>query len=196
MKNKKGLIFVVIAMLLIVGAGIGGTLSWLATRTNPVENTFTYGDINIKLSETTSEYKIVPGQNIPKNPKVTVVSGSENCYIYLKVKEENWPETDVTYSLVNTDWIKFTPKNTSVETNEQYYYYNGSAAQGTEIQILTDNQIFVANTFTKDKIKTVQPKLTITAYAIQKEGTGNDAVTAWDTVNINSNLSTDFVESK
>ena len=47
---KKGLIFV-LAMVLAVCVGIGGTLAYLFVQTESVVNTFAYGDINIELKE-------------------------------------------------------------------------------------------------------------------------------------------------
>lgn len=61
-----------LALVLVIGCAVGGTVAWLVSSTNAVVNTFTYGDINITLGETTgSDYTIIPGVNIDKNPKVT-----------------------------------------------------------------------------------------------------------------------------
>ena len=81
-----------LALVLVIGCAVGGTVAWLVSSTDPVVNTFTYGDINITLGETTgNDYKIIPGVNIDKNPKVTVKGGSEACWLFVKVEEENWP---------------------------------------------------------------------------------------------------------
>ena len=48
----KNLVLLLLSLALILCAVIGGTLAWLVTETNPVVNTFTYGDINITLHET------------------------------------------------------------------------------------------------------------------------------------------------
>ena len=77
---KKRVIAVLIAVVLIVGAVAGSTLAWFTDYTDPVVNTFTVGDIDIGLVETTGEeYKMVPGHYVDKNPVVTVVKYSEKC---------------------------------------------------------------------------------------------------------------------
>ena len=48
---KKKATIAVTALLLVLCFAIGGTLAWLKDETKPVVNTFTYGDINIDLSE-------------------------------------------------------------------------------------------------------------------------------------------------
>ena len=206
MKQKKGFLALVLALTLVVGAGIGGTVAWLATNTGDVVNTFTYGDINIKLEESAngdgsgdmvqsrSGLKIVPGVDVAKDPQITVEAGSEACWLYVKVTEENWPTSNVSYSLVASDWEKFTPSTTTVNPGEQYYYYKGSAEIGTAIQLLTDNQIVVSHMLTKADVSSAQPKLTFTGYAIQKSVAGS-AADAWNAVNTSANLSTDFAKS-
>ena len=84
---KKKSLALVLALAMIVVCVVGGTLAWLIATTGSVTNTFTYGDINIKLEETdatvaadgsaTKEFKMIPGYTITKDPKVTVLAGSE-----------------------------------------------------------------------------------------------------------------------
>ena len=77
---KKKAIVAVVAFVLVLCCAIGGTLAWLVDSTSEVKNTFTYGDINIDLSETTGdEYQMIPGNDITKDPKVTGEAESEAC---------------------------------------------------------------------------------------------------------------------
>ena len=71
--SAKALALVLVVVLLFGGA-LGGTLAWLTAKTDTVTNTFTVGDINIDLTETTTDYKLVPGNTIAKDPTVTVKS--------------------------------------------------------------------------------------------------------------------------
>ena len=83
-----------LALVLVIGCAVGGTIAWLTAQTDPVVNTFTYGDINIELTETkpkNQQAKIIPGVDIEKDPKVTVKANSEACWLFVKVEEENWP---------------------------------------------------------------------------------------------------------
>lgn len=192
-RSFRGLVLV-LALALIVGVAGGATFAWLTAKTDPVVNTFTYGDINITLAETTgSDYKIIPGVDIAKNPTVTVKAGSEACWLFVKVEEENWPEfadgegenavRKVNYAIAD-GWTK--GDGTSIPAN--VYYREVSAADtDAEFYVLKgseaypDGVITVSDTLTKINIKndlTGTPKLSITAYAIQKDGmTG--AAAAW-----------------
>lgn len=188
-RSFRGLVLV-LALALIVGVAGGATFAWLTAKTDPVVNTFTYGDINIDLAESTgSDYKIIPGVNIGKDPKVTVKAGSEACWLFVKVEEENWPEfadgegenavRKVNYAIAD-GWTK--GDGTSIPANV-YYRDRGVDASNAdqEFPVLKDNKITVSNTLTKINIKdisTTTPKLSITAYAIQKDGM-DSAAKAW-----------------
>lgn len=186
-RNFRGLVLV-LALALIVGVAGGATFAWLTAKTDPVVNTFTYGDINIELKETTgSDYKIIPGVNIDKDPKVTVKKDSEACWLFVKVDEENWPtltyvDGENTVRKVNYGiaggWMK--GDGTSIPANVYYREVDAKDAD-QEFPVLKDNKIYVSDTLTKIDIKgilTTTPKLSITAYAIQKDGMDN-AATAW-----------------
>lgn len=90
MKRSKKMSVLLLIMATLLGCGIGGTLAWLLDTTDKVTNTFKVGNIQIDLTETTgSEYPMVPGHTNAKDPKVTVGSDSEDCYVFIKVVEEN-----------------------------------------------------------------------------------------------------------
>lgn len=176
-----------LALVLVIGCAVGGTVAWLVAKTDPVVNTFTYGDINITLAESTGEdYKIVPGVNISKDPTVTVKANSEACWLFVKVEEENWPafvEADgttkkVSYAIADS-W------NALTDVPGVYYREVPAATADTDFAILRDNVVTVSNTLTKTEVNTVntQPKLTFTAYAIQQAGTGT-AAEAWANVGV------------
>ena len=179
---------VMLALVLMVGCAVGGTLAWLVAKTDPVVNTFTYGDINITLTEDTgSNYKIIPGVEITKNPKVTVKADSEACWLFVKVDEEYWPtftEADsetrkVSYTLADV-WTSL-PNVPGV-----YYREVGAVSADTDFEVLEGNKVTVSENLTKAEVNSIaegiQPKLTFTAYAVQKDGIA-DAATAWTKVN-------------
>ena len=186
-RSFRGLVLV-LALALIVGVAGGATFAWLTAKTDPVVNTFTYGDINIELAEGTgSNYKIIPGVDIGKDPKVTVKAGSEACWLFVKVDEGNWPtltygDGETTVRKVKYDiadgWAK--GDGTNIPANVYYREVAANAAD-QEFPVLKDNKITVSDTLTKIDIKdisTTTPKLSITAYAIQKDGMGT-AAEAW-----------------
>lgn len=183
-RSVSGRAFVtLLALVLVFGCAVGGTFAWLTAKTDPVVNTFTYGDINIDLAETTGNaYKIVPGVNIDKNPKVTVTAGSEACWLFVKVEEENWPEFKETDGKTAKIAYEIASGWTALEGVSGVYYREvGAAAADTSFEVIKGNVITVSENLTKDEVKdivTVHPKLTFTAYAVQKDGVA-DAATAW-----------------
>lgn len=168
----------VLAMVLVLGCALGGTVAWLVAKSDPVVNTFTYGDININLEETTgSSYKIIPGVDIAKDPKVTVEADSEACWLFVKVEEVGTFVADkVTYSVAD-GWTALTGQP------GVYYREVGAVTADTDFYVLKDNVVKVSDTLTKEDIKDIPtgPTLTFTAYAVQKDGIA-DAATAWSKI--------------
>lgn len=172
------LVVAMLAVTLLIGCAIGGTVAWLTDKTTAVTNTFTYGDINITLAETTgNDYKIIPGVNIEKDPKVTVKKDSEACWLFVKVEEEGtFVAGKVTYSIAD-GWTK--GDGTNIPANV-YYRQVGAVTENTDFAVLKDNMVTVSDTLTKADIKSIatNPTLTFTAYAVQKDGF-NTAAAAW-----------------
>ena len=179
-----------LALVLVIGCAVGGTVAWLVAKTDPVVNTFTYGDINITLTETKPENKqakIIPGVDIEKNPTVTVKAGSEACWLFVKVEEENWPDfkdgdaRKVSYAIAD-GWTALT------DVPGVYYREVPAATADTDFAILKDNVVTVSSTLTKGEVNSVntQPKLTFTAYAVQKDGI-DTAAKAWAAANPTTN---------
>ena len=175
---KKKSLALLVALVLAIGCVIGGTLAWLTAKTDPVVNTFTYGDINITLSETTgNNYKIIPGVDIEKDPKVTVKANSEACWLFVKVEEEGtFVANKVTYSIA-TGWTQ--GDGSQIPANV-YYRKVDAATTDLEFNVLKDNKVTVSENLTKEDIKgiTIQPTLTITAYASQLYKNNNTTFTA------------------
>lgn len=174
------LVVAMLAVTLLIGCAIGGTVAWLTAKTDPVVNTFTYGDINITLAETTgSSYKIIPGVDIAKDPKVTVKANSEACWLFVKVeKAGTFVDGKVTYSIAD-GWTALTGQT------DVYYREVSAATTDTEYYLLEGNKVTVSDTLTKEDIQNItNPTLTFTAYAVQKDGIA-DAATAWAKVPTN-----------
>lgn len=177
-----------LALVLVIGCAVGGTVAWLTAQTGPVVNTFTYGDINIDLKETTgNDYKIIPGVDIEKDPKVTVKANSEACWLFVKVEEEGTFDK-VTYSIAK-DWTQGDGKKIPANV---YYREVNAATTDQEFYVLEDNKVTVSENLTKEDIKniTIPSKLTFTAYASQlhKDATTEfTAADAWKNVNPTTN---------
>ena len=132
MKNRKTrsamrrMLFTLALVLVVAVASVGGTIAWLTDKTDAVTNTFTVGDINIKLYETLNpngepnadgsnvtnwQAKLIPGSKYAKNPQVSVDAGSEDCYLFVKFEEINTPSNYLDYTstlTVANGWTKLT----------------------------------------------------------------------------------------
>lgn len=101
---KKRTVALVLAIVLVFAVAVGGTVAYLTSTAN-VKNTFTVGSVNIKLDEakvtpdgkavtpaervTANDYKLMPGHTYTKDPTVTVLNGSEESYVRMKVTFNN-----------------------------------------------------------------------------------------------------------
>ena len=185
-----------LALVLVIGCAVGGTIAWLTAHTDPVVNTFTYGDINIELTETKPENqqaKIIPGVDIEKDPKVTVKANSEACWLFVKVEETGtFVANKVTYS-IDDGWTQ--GDGTNIPANVYYREVNAVTAD-TSFYVLKGNTeypngvVTVSEDLTKAEVNSItaenQPKLTFTAYAVQKDGI-NSAAAAWTKANPTTN---------
>ena len=191
---KKKATIAVTALLLVLCFTIGGTLAWLKTETTPIVNTFTYGDINITLTEEAGkdsdyEFKMIPGNDITKDPNVTVEANSEACWLFVEVEKTNNPDAYIEYA-INSCW-------TALDGVDGGYYYNGTdlnqlLTADKTYSILTGDKVTVKDTVTKTdmtSIRTNYPMLTFTAYAVQKANV-NDVADAWTIANNQGQLPT------
>ncbi len=104
-KSTKALLMTLCAVALVVGT-LFGTLAYL-TDSEAVTNTFTVGQVHIKLDEAdvksdgtletnnrvqSNEYHLLPGQSYIKDPTVTVEATSDESYIRMLVTVENYTD--------------------------------------------------------------------------------------------------------
>ena len=98
----KKMLMAAVAVVLIVVISVSATFAYLTSQ-DTVVNTFTVGQVDIKLDEATvdpetgkatdkprtetgnTDVKIIPGRTIDKDPTVTVLKDSEPCYVRMKV---------------------------------------------------------------------------------------------------------------
>ena len=173
---KKKTLALVLALTLLVAGVVGGTLAWLTDWTAEVKNTFTVGDINIGLTETTTDYKMVPGNTIAKDPTVIVKAESEACWLFVKVTESTNLKDFITYAIAE-GWT---------ELQDGVYYREVSASAADQpFSVLKGDAVTVKDTVTKEMLTAkdfANPTLTFKAYAVQKDNVAS-ASDAWAKVN-------------
>lgn len=143
MKTKT--LVLIMAVVLMIGCAIGGSLAWLTDETNAVTNTFTTSDVDIELNETkpsNNEAKMVPGATIEKDPKVTVKANSEKCYLFVKIEENNRFDDFMTY-VVDDGWTDLTG------VPGVYYRVVDTLPTDQDFYVLKGNAVSVNNEVTK-----------------------------------------------
>lgn len=188
-----------LALVLLLGGVIGGTIAWLADKSDDVVNTFSTSDISIELKEheynpatdaltdketTTgvSNYKMIPGWTIPKDPWAMVTTNSEDCYLFVKVEQTDNFGKYLEYEINTSDWTKLD----GVDENVYYIEIDTSAEKGKSFYILKDNLVTVRDEVTKEDMSKIttdadKPALSFTAYAVQLWKTNKPAEGADET---------------
>lgn len=178
-------IALLLALALLAGGAVGGTLAWLLDSTDKIENTFSPSNIDVTLEETSQTYKMVPGWTIGKDPEAGVTEDSEDCYLFIKVEKTGGNVTidEKTYGF--DDFIAYAIADgwEALDANPGVYYMEIDSAEkkGTEYGILgggsyrtytwSANQVLTKPEVTEEMMEaltaTTYPKLNITAYAVQ-----------------------------
>lgn len=170
MRNRR-IVLTALLVVLVAALSIGGTVAWLTATTPTVTNTFTTSDINITLAETTgTDYKMIPGHTINKDPKVTVTAGSEPCYLFVKVEKSTNFDSFMTYEIAD-GWTQLG------SASGVYYREVDNTTSAQEFYVIKDNQVTVNYTVTKSDMNALNsssyPTLKFTAYATQLYETNN-----------------------
>ena len=186
---------------LISALGIGGTLAYL-TDSESHTNTFTYGNVELDLTETSwndsAAHVMVPGRQIAKNPQGNN-TGTESEWIIMKVVMPYVadavtinPSTGAPNAAANTpafimngiDSDSWTLLNSgpvydsTAKTATYVYGLNTAVAAGAN-----SGELFTSVTMAnfQDGITVDGNDIVVTAYGIQAEGVA-DVATAWTLV--------------
>lgn len=168
------------AATLALTTAVGGTLAWLIAKSDTAVNTFTYGDINITLTETdtgdndgdpgTNTYEMVPGNEITKDPLITVEADSEDCWLFAKIEETGDFDSYINYTVAE-GW-------NALEGEDGVYYREVSnSAEEQQFEVIADNLMTVRKDVTKEMLNALDKDgekgtltLTVSAYAVQRDG--------------------------
>lgn len=118
MKTAKKAMLMTLCAIILVVATVFGTMAYL-TSTDKVVNTFTVGNVAIKLDEAeantdgslvegaarvkANSYKLLPGHTYNKDPMVTVLNGSEASYIKMTVTFSKADKLDAIFAPTGAD---------------------------------------------------------------------------------------------
>ena len=192
MKKK---LMTVLALVLVVAMSVAGTIAFLTDTTDPITNTFTVGNVDIDLTETFNtdtnndgeadawKAQLIPGTTYAKDPVVTVIADSEDCWLFVKFEEKNDAATYLNYTSNLTTENGWTKGNGTDIPANVWYRAVPKAATNTSFQLLAGDNTYpngcisVKNNVTNDNMNTAaNAQLVYTAYACQKANMSvNDA---------------------
>ena len=194
MRTKtKALVLALCAVLLVVST-VFVTMAYLTSQ-DSVTNTFTVGQVNITLDEAdvkpdgkyesdkktrvkANEYKLIPGHTYIKDPTIYVSEGSEDCYLFVTIKNDIANIEDsantIAAQMKNNGWKP-------VEGENGVYCYcdgdgNKKVVEEKENKILfseftisgsVENKALTGYSTSADKTQNI---IEIKAYAIQADG--------------------------
>lgn len=177
--------------MVTVGTLVSGTVAWLVSETNTLKNTFTYGKIQIDLTETdtnqdndndstTNQYQMMPGITIQKDPTITVAAGSEQHWLFVKLEKSANFDQFMAYNMA-PGWTQLTDDQ-GADVQGIFYREVDKAEDAQSFAVIKENEITVKpevtgadfNALTTDTC----PTLNVTAYAVQRVGV-DTAFQAW-----------------
>lgn len=192
MKHSKKILALAMSVAVVASIAAAGTLAWLTGETGVVTNQFNVGtdakdgsilvgvdedavtDPNVESkgdAERTGKvigntYKdIMPGDTLSKTPNVYVKDRSQNCYMFVAVKNPNATALEI------TGWNEaFTGETNKVATVGDYvvYFYPTEMQAGDEFQVFTG--VNVAGTLTNETLPNLNgAEIQIAAFAIQAD---------------------------
>ena len=159
MKTKSKALLLSLCAVLLIAASVLGTMAYL-TSTDEVENTFTVGQVKIKLDEAkantdgslvagaarvkANSYKLLPGHTYTKDPMVTVLKGSEASYVKMTVTFSKASALDAIFDPTGADltnifngydsanWIyKGNTKDAAADTRTYEFWYKEAVSAPT-----------------------------------------------------------------
>lgn len=199
--QKRTMIFIT-AMVLLFAIVTGSTIAYMTSKSDPVINTFSYGNITITLDEAkvdpatgkaltggsakrvqANNYKVVPGATYDKDPTVHVTAGSEKCYLFVNVEngfasyEEQGVDSKKTIAdqMAANRWINVSGTNV-------WYYEDIVDASTTNIDKVLFNKVYVDSDLKGNSTNATGIEIKIEAYAVQADGMG-DAKNAYNLAN-------------
>lgn len=190
MKTRTKALLLTLCAALLVCATVLATMAFL-TDTAEVKNTFTVGNVAITLdeavvdedgqatetrTETGNSYKLIPGKTYDKDPRVTVVADSEDCWLFVKL--ENGlsaiiaDEAAIETQMTDIGW-------TLIDSTNNIYAYKDKVAAETTINVF--NSFTLTDDADVENYETAE--IVVTAYAVQADGF-TSAADAWAAANL------------
>ena len=208
MKTKNKALLLSLCAVLLVAASVLGTMAYLTSQ-DAVTNTFSVGSVAITMDESdvdnstegendrdkANNYKLLPGHQYTKDPIIHVASTSENCYLFVIVKNEIAAiESDaagdktVAAQIVENGWNEVgtlyvygaVTDPTAVAGGENKTVFTTFKIDGDKVVNVSDGETVPEGKF--DLSGYAGKTIIVTAYAVQVDGFEDAAAAAiWNT---------------
>ena len=181
--NAKKIVTAGLALVMVAGISVAGTLAYLTAESEEKINKFTVGGISIELAEPDWTYgsagaKIVPGDVVDKDPTVTVKANSENCFVYVGIKNDLKLNDKTLVGTLNIDASAWEKVDTTSDGTDVYRYIGEKAPDGYVPLATSDTvleEVFTTVTISgtavnEDNIQQLaNDTITVQAYAYQAD---------------------------
>lgn len=176
MRTKTKVLLLSLCAVLLVVSTVFATMAFLTSK-DQVTNTFTVGNVKITLDEAkvdlygesegesrvkANTYKLIPGHSYTKDPTVHVASGSEDCWLFVKLEnglKDIIADTTVEAQMTAKGWA-------CIDTSNNIWAYCDFAS--------ANDNVVVFESFKLENNANVasyeNATITVIAYAIQKDG--------------------------
>lgn len=186
MKSKKKVLGLVICAVLLVVGSVMGTMAYLTKNSEVATNTFTVGNVTIKLDEAKvteygvkdgdarvleNTYKLIPGHTYVKDPTVYVDGNSEDAWLFVKVVDgikDIEAATTIHDQMTARGW-------SAVEGEAGVYAYHAIVSAGDKIVVFENFTVKDDANVAAYNGKTIK----VEAYAVQADGFTTSA-DAWE----------------
>lgn len=186
--NKKKILVMLSAVTLVAVIGIGATLAYFTDK-DAATNVITMGHVDIDLDEPNFDptpdgekdnkiEDIVPGQEIVKDPTITVAEDSQDAYIRAKIEFSDNLSAEQQADLLEGINVDFTVWFLGADG---YYYYKDVVSAGNKV-VLFDTVVIPEKW--GNEVADVTFEINISAEAIQAdyfepERNGDGMIIAW-----------------
>ena len=194
MKTRCKALLLSLCAVLLVTVSVLGTMAYLTDK-DQVVNSFTVGSVAITLDELdvtktdgsrtkANAYHLLPGHKYDKDPTVHVKPVSEDSWLFVKVENgiaayeaatEEGGYTSIADQILANEWTKL--------AGVDNVYYKSYAKNDAGADLVVFEKFQIADEANKVKgwadITSDTTKVTVTAYAVQKDGF-DTALAAWN----------------
>lgn len=194
MKTRCKALLLSLCAVLLVTVSVLGTMAYLTSQ-DTVVNSFTVGSVAITLDELdvtktdgsrtdANTYHLLPGHKYDKDPTVHVKPVSEDSWLFVKVENdiaayeaatEEGGYTSIADQIIANEWTKL--------AGVDNVYYKSYAKNDAGADLVVFEKFQIADEANKVKgwadITSDTTKVTVTAYAVQKDGF-DTALAAWN----------------